>query len=470
MKYVLDIRTPTFIFIMVLSLFAVVVTEYLQNHLIERQYERVRLKAQGELAIIRSNLEAQIYSDIYYANSLATLASVNPDSTDQQWELIAEKLFSRSGNLRNIGIAPNDVIEFVYPLQGNEEALGFDYRTVPEQWQAVQRARELKSIFITGPVELVQGGLGFMALNPIFTDPPDNRKYWGTSGVIVDIDALFLNTGVKQLQQKYHFAIQSFNGGEKNGEIFYGDSTVFDDVMASEFVSLPSGSWHMAVSSQGLQSTTPWYRLYSARLIGYPMLLIVVSLYSVIYMLSRAARTNSLQEELTNLPNRRYFMYSREQAMRDSAKKGSKFTLLNLDLNYFKSINDTYGHAVGDIVLVTVAERIRKVLRASDLVARVGGDEFLVLLPRVTDEENIHRVIENLHQEISSKPIEMGYNEIYPKTSIGYVIYADSDVDIDTVLHLADINMYKEKQREKQNMSLKESQAEPEQQEITKSN
>ncbi len=455
MKYVLDIRTPTLIFILALSLFTVVVTEYLQDNLIDRQHERIKDKVQSELAIIRSNLEAQIYSDIYYASSLAVLASVNPDSTDQQWEQIAKRLFSKSINLRNIGIAPNDVVEFVYPLEGNEEALGFDYRTVSEQWQAVQKARKLKSVFISSPIELVQGGLGVIALSPIFTDPPDNREYWGTSGVILDINSLFLNAGVEQLQQKYHFAIRGFDGGERNGEIFYGDSSVFDDVIASEFVNLPSGSWYMAVSSKGIESTTHWYRLYSARLIGYPMLFIVISLFGVIYMLYRAARANSLQDELTNLPNRRYFMYSLEQAIRDSAKKESKFTLLNLDLNYFKSINDTYGHAVGDMVLVAVAERIRKVIRASDLVARVGGDEFLVLLPRVADEANIQKVIENLHKEISGKPVKMGHKEIYPKTSIGYVIYSDPNVDIDTVLHLADINMYKEKQKEKQELSLK---------------
>lgn len=81
-----------------------------------------------------------------------------------------------------------------------------------------------------------------------------------------------------------------------------------------------------------------------------------------------------MHDELTMLPNRRYFMYSLKMAFRDAKSSGSeRFAVMNIDLDGFKSINDTYGHAAGDKVLVEVSKRIRAVLRSSDIVARMGA-------------------------------------------------------------------------------------------------
>lgn len=449
MKYLSDFRIPAFALISAISLATILVTEFLQNHLLESQNDKLKNEAQKDLAVIRSNLEAQIYSDIYYANSLATLVSVNPDSTISQWKLIAEKLFSKSKNLRNIGIAPNDIIEFVYPLKGNEQALGLDFRTVPNQWRTIQLSRESKSIYLDGPIKLVQGGLGLIARNPIFIDPPYNTKYWGSCSVVLDVNSLFANSGVSQVEKKYQFAMRGVDASGKSGEVFYGDSAVFDNVIAFDSVNLISGSWYMAVSRDGLSQTLPWYQLYSARLIGYPTLVIIIILFSVIYYLYRIAHANSLQDELTKLPNRRFFIHSLEQKMQESNAKDRRFSLLNLDLNNFKSINDTYGHTVGDELLISVAKTVTKVIKNDGIVARVGGDEFLILLFNLTEVDRIKRVIQILKTELSRRPIKAGQDSITPEASIGYTINLNSGFDIDELLHAADINMYADKLKQK---------------------
>ncbi|CAH8193637.1 hypothetical protein VAE308_1150375 [Vibrio aestuarianus] len=78
------------------------------------------------------------------------------------------------------GLAPNDIIQFIYPFKGNQKAIGLDYRTIPSQWSSIVKAKEIKDIFIAGPFDLVQGGRGLIARIPIFTDPPLNEKYWGS--------------------------------------------------------------------------------------------------------------------------------------------------------------------------------------------------------------------------------------------------------------------------------------------------
>ncbi len=123
-------------------------------------------------------------------------------------------------------------------------------------------------------------------------------------------------------------------------------------------------------------------------------------------------------------------------------KKNKSFVLVNLDLNKFKRINDTYGHAAGDAVLKDVATRIVSLLRSNDVVARVGGDEFLILLPRVHKKDDIELIMEKIEMCISSSPVKFKEWEIRVETSIGYALYLEEMKSPDELLHQADQNMY----------------------------
>ena len=102
-------------------------------------------------------------------------------------------------------------------------------------------------------------------------------------------------------------------------------------------------------------------------------------------------RRAALSDNLTGLPNRAAFLATLESAVQRAADGGPQFTVLFLDLDGFKRVNDTLGHAAGDELLVHVAKRIRGSLRASDVPSRFGGDEFLVLLPGVTSASSSPR-------------------------------------------------------------------------------
>lgn len=156
---------------------------------------------------------------------------------------------------------------------------------------------------------------------------------------------------------------------------------------------------------------------------------------------------------LTNLPNRRLFNDRLNQELLESVRNEMPLAIMFLDLDSFKMINDTMGHVQGDELLKEVAKRLTCTIRKSDTVARVGGDEFLILLKNVTDEHVIERVSENIIN-IFKQPFKLNNNEIYITTSIGIAIYPIDGDDVETLVKNADIAMYRAKENGKNKFEL----------------
>ncbi|EGA66655.1 sensor domain-containing diguanylate cyclase [Vibrio brasiliensis] len=408
-------------------------------------------RAKEELSIVRSELEAAIVSDIYVANGLSALVASAPDFEFSGWDLIASSIMRKSNHVQLLGLAPDDVVDYVYPLEGNEAVLGLNYRNIPSQWRSVKKAQEIQEIFISGPVNLVQGGRALIARVPIFSDPPYNTKYWGVCSVVISLDSLFSEAGIASFEHRYNLAIRGTDSSGADGEIFYGYQTTFDQAFASESVHFPYGSWQIAASTKNdLLDSGKWYRVHAVRLLGYPMIIMLVLAFIATYRLYTAANDRALHDELTRLPNRRYFMYTFGEhfnAVKKSASSDS-FAILNIDLDKFKAINDTYGHAAGDKVLIATAERLKSVLRASDVVARMGGDEFLILLPRIESSDDIDVINIELQKAVCHTPVIYDQHLINLRVSVGYAIYDPAFEDIEEMFKLADSRMYEEKRRQ----------------------
>jgi len=150
-------------------------------------------------------------------------------------------------------------------------------------------------------------------------------------------------------------------------------------------------------------------------------------------------------DELTRLPNRNLFKYQLNKEIRKSRRNNSLLSLLFLDLDHFKDINDTLGHAIGDKLLKEVSLRIAKCVRETDTVARLGGDEFAVILPDVI-RSRIEMIAQNIIN-VLNEPFILDQNQVeqYISTSIGIVLYPQDGVDIESLMKHADQAMYKAK-------------------------
>lgn len=149
-------------------------------------------------------------------------------------------------------------------------------------------------------------------------------------------------------------------------------------------------------------------------------------------------------DALTGLPNRLHFKEILCQALAQARRKQSKLAVLFLDLDRFKLINDTKGHNYGDQLLNLVAERVRQTLREGDMIARQGGDEFLVLLPEISHEEEAATVSERILEEFS-QPLILNGKEVYITTSIGISLYPTDGCDLEALVKQADAAMYSAK-------------------------
>ncbi len=167
--------------------------------------------------------------------------------------------------------------------------------------------------------------------------------------------------------------------------------------------------------------------------------------------LRNEAKRLAYYDALTGLPNRQLFTNRAAQAIQQAQSNGSKVALLLLDLDHFKSINDSLGHSVGDAILKCVAERLASSVRPQDTVSRPGGDEFVILLPQVVRLEAIGDLSEQLLRTLAS-PMQIGEKRYSITTSIGVSIYPEDSTDLEALYSHADAAMYQAK-REGRNRS-----------------
>ncbi|MDV6252214.1 diguanylate cyclase [Vibrio sp. EA2] len=446
------------LFFLVFFALFVGVVELLHQNQREVNREQLLTEAKEQLSTLRSNLEADLMADIYQASTLGTLVTLLPESGERELGIAAHRILNKSKNIDAIGIAKDDVVNHIFPRDGNESVLGLDYRTVPEQWAQVQKAREIQEIFIAGPVTLVQGGRGLIVRVPVFRDPPLNQDYWGVISAVIDFDKLLKETGLIEFSHRYPLTIRGYDSSGESGDIFFGVPNLSKIRYATETVYFPYGSWSLsAFSSDKLEHQLPWYEFHLVRLLGYSALLALSITLIVIYRLYIIADTRALHDELTNLPNRRYFMQSYKQQFQLALryKKRYNFALVNIDLDHFKHINDTYGHDAGDKVLRETAERVKSSLRRSDMVARMGGDEFLVVVYNPKSEESLQVLLQKVELALCSKPVIYGEDRIQLHVSMGYAMFEPGITSPEQMMKIADQRMYLHKHSKAQGVPAK---------------
>ncbi len=167
----------------------------------------------------------------------------------------------------------------------------------------------------------------------------------------------------------------------------------------------------------------------------------------------RLQRHLAYHDALTILPNRHLLHDRLQQALAQSKRSGKLAALLFLDLDGFKRINDTLGHGIGDLLLKSVAKRLKTTVRQVDTVARLGGDEFTIVLLEINHAQDAKDVAQKILKVIS-QPYKIEEHELFVTASVGISIYPDDGSDIESLIRKADIAMYRAKGQGKNNYQV----------------
>jgi PAS domain S-box-containing protein len=204
---------------------------------------------------IRNNLSRELSSTINLTQGLVALVRMQGGIRQDQFDAMAAQLAERSTLIRNVALAPGNVIRFIYPLAGNEKALGLDYLKTPDQAPAVLRAIEEKRTVVAGPIKLVQGGVGIIGRTPIFLQDTIDRnkpqRYWGIAATVINFDSLVHMAGIEAAGTRLRIALRGTDGTGSRGNVFWGDSGVFSSNPVIMEIALPSGSWQLAAVPHG---------------------------------------------------------------------------------------------------------------------------------------------------------------------------------------------------------------------------
>jgi diguanylate cyclase (GGDEF)-like protein len=575
--------------------------------LIEQQNQqlaetRTRAEYISKLSVIRTKLESNIQTNLQLVKGMAAAIAADSDLNEERFRQLGAAILGGNSQIRSITLAPDMVVRWAYPRTGNEAAIGFDYRSSPEQWPAVQRMLSSGESHFVGPYALMQGGNSFVARYPVFELATSRLR--GIVSAVVDGPRLLMASGIIE-NRDFDLSLTLYTREQSAGQRLFGqDLTARQPVYAD--VHLTDGQWRLAAvpkSGWGPSAATVWGLRAMLALGGALILLPIiltgrmvqqrqhhireiadnvkdldaltrrfhlaldvskvgvweidvetgretwdartnflygipndgtsrshqdwlaalhpedrdraahefehmvadgrsessfrvikrdgsirhvrsvgaffseegrpdtiigvnfditadVEMHQALLSANRltearnkeleAARIsiehNALHDSLTGLPNRRYLDEVLKLHQHDGYYGTGSIALLHIDLDRFKQINDTLGHAAGDAMLVHAAEVLRQNCHDTDFVARIGGDEFVIVSSAGSSDDRLTAMADQIVHEMR-KPVLHEGHECRFGVSVGLAVSREANSDVKQLLINADIALYLAKAR-----------------------
>ncbi len=560
-----------------LMLFSALALEQYFEQLVEQEtFQSTQLDLVRQLSVVSARLEANLQNSLSLLKGFAAYISAEPDLSEQDFKQYAEELIMKEPLLINFAAAKDLIVNYVYPIEGNEKVIGINYRKLPAQRDMVLQVVNTGQIMMVGPVDLVQGGIAFIGRAPIYTGADMQRKVWGIISAPIDAEKLYQQSELKTEYPSMRVAIRSYDALGNVGEVFFGDKDIFQSKDKVSFVvSAGAGLWDVSAVSTQYQpllserlsllrwnfliayllacgfvywrfrqvkerafmqqtilsnrnllqqvgevakiggfkisqdlSLTGWSEQAScslgARASFVPEVLddlkpflkdedfvilknklnqsflsfdsfdlefdlknipsqwvrIMVSrvqsdesstlLTGTIQNITEEVQAKKIIEHqatydaLTDLPNRVLFNDRLQNLINKCRRSGNGVSVLFIDLDRFKPVNDNYGHQVGDKLLIQAASRIKACIRESDTVSRLSGDEFGVILYETTNFEAILRIVQKIITEME-KAFVVDEFYLHCSASIGISVFPEDGNDAQSLLQKADQAMYEVK-------------------------
>lgn len=407
----------------------------------EREIQRNKVSATQRIDDISQKLVEEINMSIEYVDILDVIVRSNPSNIETV-ETYAEMILEKHDSIENIAVAPDGVVQYIYPDGQNQLAVGHDLIKDPQRYPYIKKAIDEKSTVIQGPVEAIQGGIFLFNRKAIFMTENGQERFWGLCVVTINFDKLMANSGITLDDEEYLLALNVPAVVGEN-DFFWGDSTIIEKEAISHPISIGDQEWELFIYPRigWTDNESNWFGIEAAD--GLYLQLSIILFIFVLWHLNRYAQQAEAAKVdlLTGTLNKNTF---KKYVVRNLKKKKNRQALIIIDINKFKAINDTYGHLAGDRVIKEMAHRLTKVLRGKDLVSRWGGDEFVVYVDDLESQCDIEKIIKRIHREVAH-PFQIDEILIQVDVSTGYACYPDDGIHYQELYKKADHKMYANK-------------------------
>lgn len=393
------------------------------------------IKATEHFVVLDNKLNTLVYTNIHLLQGFMAYIQTNDALYDENiYRFLDVLLSSQNEMINNVGILKDTTIIWNYPYEQNKASIGVDLATVDIQKDVILKVKNERKTLFQGPINLVQGGKGFIIRHPVVES---DGTYWGQVSIVLKHDAFLAEIAKYEEELNIKAVILS------EGSVIYGDTSqlekdlywfTFDD---GAFV------WDVGIELRDHNGDV----LYRTLLFGFLGTIVLLTISIASYVAVRAnekVKHESVHDHLTGLRNRYTLEETMDQVFAAANRNGHKVGILLIDLNHFKEINDTHGHATGDEVLKEVALRLQKASRSDEILFRVGGDEFMLVVPVVNGFGVLHAIKNRIQEHLTFILDVHGY-QIMVSASIGCAMYKDDGNNFDILYQVADRRMYDEK-------------------------
>ncbi|PSV45212.1 bifunctional diguanylate cyclase/phosphodiesterase [Photobacterium indicum] len=371
----------------------------------------------------------------------------------------SEEVLRTIGGISNLQLAPDGIIQKIYPLLGHEKAIGHNILKDDKRRKEALSAINEQKLTLAGPFKLIQGGVAVIGRNPVFFRDGNKQIFWGFTAALIYLDDLLASTELDLLQSKgyrYQLTRRSPDTGET--EVIAASRESIVSPHRTSTINIPNATWKITISrpmeGSTWQAALGYLTSITIALFGSWAMWFVLrqpeKLQKIVKQKTHELEKFALYDHLTGLANRRLLNEHLEQVIQQTEYCGNSAALLYFDLDDFKRINDSQGHEVGDGVLQQISHRLNSVVNKSDIVARIGGDEFTVLLSASGSAFDTGRIAERLINVIS-EPIFLNNKELSVSASVGITMIPSDGNDVSTLLRNADMAMYSAKKSGKRN-------------------
>jgi len=420
--------------------FLLVVT--IAQSIVNRHRQNEKVDVINRYVEFQGDVEAIVYNNITLVNGYLAYIKSDDTVTQEKTNIYLGHLIEDHAHLiRNVGIIEDTTIVWNYPLEGNEASIGVDLANIPGQREAILLTKDQGKPVFQGPVNLVQGGLGFIVRLPV----ERNGRYWGQVSLVIDGDAFYQAIADSARENAIEIALYDLEGYPESS-FYQTDQFKNQDALVFE-LKADLIDWMVEVGPMG-----GWY--------DFSDMIVVIILISFMIasgvsfsvhrhlLVQENTRYQANHDFLTRLWNRNYLDDYQAMVFGQAKQESLMMGIIVIDIDKFKSINDNYGHQAGDQVLKWVAKKLRKVAQMKEVVFRLGGDEFLIVMPSMRDASYVYDVYERIGLEMC-ETIKIKNVDLEISLSIGHAIYPDDGEDIDDLMRVADKMMYDSKNQKR---------------------